>query len=99
MVVGVSPDGAETQRRFRDANALPFDLIPDTDKRIARLYDVRRRLGLGASRVTYVIDRAGLVRLAHHGEVSMGGHVRAVLTALRTLAAAGGERPTPRTLA
>lgn len=77
--MGVSPDPVETQVRFRDSLGLPFHFISDVDKTIIRKYDVRRRLGLGTSRVTYVIDKEGVIRGVHHNEISMGSHVQEVL--------------------
>ena len=88
IVVGISTDTVERHRRFRQMNDLPFPLIADPDKRITRLYDVRRRLGLGTSRVTYVVDRHGIIRGVIHRELDMAGHVRDVLALLRQLPAA-----------
>ena len=86
IVVGVSTDNADTLRRFRDAFVLPFDLVTDSSGKIRRLYDVRRRFGLGTSRVTYVIDKQGIIRGAFHNEVSMSRHID---NTLDTLAAIG----------
>ena len=85
-VVGVSTDSVESHRRFRELNDLPFPLVADPDKRITRLYDVRRRFGLGTSRITYVIDKGGAIRGAFHDEVIMTAHVRKVLACLQQLA-------------
>ena len=85
IVVGVSTDNADTLRRFRDAFDLPFDLVTDASGKIRRLYDVRRRFGLGTSRVTYVIDRQGIIRGAFHHEVSMAGHIRDTLDTLTVI--------------
>lgn len=82
VVLGISPDSSEKLNRFSEANHLPFDLLSDPEHRVARLYDVRRRFGLGLSRVTYVIDGARRVKGAFHREVRIGRHVADVLTAL-----------------
>ena len=82
IVIGISTDGVERVKRFGESVGTPFELGSDKAGKIRRLYDVRRRFGLGTSRVTYVIDRDGVIRDTFHNEIVMGGHV---LSALRTL--------------
>lgn len=87
MLAGVSTDTAERHRQFRAQNDLPFPLVADPTKQITKLYDVRRRFGLGTSRVTYVVDREGIIQDVFHDELDMAGHVREVLATLRRLQA------------
>ena len=82
VVIGISTDGVDRLRRFGDATGSPFGLASDKGGKIRRLYDVRRRFGLGTSRVTYVIDCDGVIRGAFHDEIRMASHVQ---NALRTL--------------
>lgn len=82
IVLGISTDGVDRLRRFGEACETPFGLGSDESGKIRRLYDVERHLGLGTSRVTYVISEYGLIRGAFHDEVVMASHVR---NALRTL--------------
>ena len=70
---------------FRTRFSLPFTLLSDPDKKISRLYDVARRFGLGVSRVTYLIDKDGVVRNAFHHEIRIGKHVEDVLKGLKAL--------------
>ena len=58
---------------------------------MTRLYDVRRRLNMGTSRITYVVDKAGVIRHVAHNEVSMGSHIHDALKTLEALAAEAGE--------
>ena len=67
---------------FGDHTGAPFELGSDASGEIRRLYDVRRRFGMGTSRVTYVIDTEGVIRGAFHDELRMRSHVQ---NALRTL--------------
>ena len=71
---------------FGDHTGTPFELGSDVSGEIRRLYDVRRRFGLGTSRVTYVIDAEGIIRGAFHDEIRMRSHVQ---NALRTLESIG----------
>jgi peroxiredoxin Q/BCP len=60
VVLGVSSDDAASHQRFAEEHALPFLLLPDTDRAIAKAYGVGSFLGMN-SRVTYVIDRQGAI--------------------------------------
>ena len=82
----------ESHRRFKEEHGLPFPLGADIDKRITMLYGVRRRWGFGIAptkRVTYVIDKAGLVRGVHHHEMEISRHFADVLEDLQRLSVQG----------
>ena len=77
--------------------SIPFTLLSDPDKKAVRLYDVARRMGLGVSRVTYLIDKTGVIRDVYHHEVRIGKHVDDVLEGLKALdREEGGDGFTPR---
>ena len=59
-VVGVSVDDADRQHRFAEDCSLPFPLVADPGKAIARLYGVLGAFGL-ARRVTFLLDADGRV--------------------------------------
>lgn len=54
-VIGVSTDSMPTQCKFAGAMRVPFQLIPDPDKRICKAWGVLRPLLRVARRVTFVI--------------------------------------------
>ncbi len=60
-VIGVSFDDIKTQEDFKTAHNLPFDLISDHDKKIAKLYNAVGTLGLYPKRITYIIDPDGKI--------------------------------------
>jgi peroxiredoxin Q/BCP len=88
-VVGVSRDDEASHARFAAHHGLPFLLLSDPTGEVHRLFGVSSRLGL-ADRVTYVIDRAGVVRHVFDSKVRMRAHVDRSLEVVRELAAAGG---------
>ena len=45
-VVGVSADGPSAQRRFKEKYRLPFTLLADEDRAVARAFGVRLILGM-----------------------------------------------------
>ena len=87
VVLGISGDDADTLKRFGQSCGVPFNLAADPGHAVARAYDTRRRFNLGTSRVTYVIDKQGVVRAAFHSEVSMDSHTVKALEALSALQA------------
>jgi peroxiredoxin Q/BCP len=82
VVVGVSSDSAATHARFAEKHRLPFPIVADTDRRLRKLFGVRNPLGVIPGRVTYVIDRAGIVRLAFSALFASDEHVRQALAAI-----------------
>src|SRR5215510_10879453 len=46
QVLGVSEDTAESQRKFREENKLPFTLIADSDGKVAEAFGVPITMGL-----------------------------------------------------
>lgn len=81
-VVGVSGDSVESHEQFAEHHELPFVLISDKGGAIRRLYGVKATLGIWPGRVTFVIDREGIVR---HVFASQTDAVRHVEEAMRTI--------------
>lgn len=84
-VIGVSSDTVESHRRFTASHNLPFVLVSDTDGELRRRYGVRKQLGVLPGRVTYVIDKDGVVRHVFASASDIGGHVNGALEVVRTL--------------
>ena len=89
-VVGVSSDSVKSHRRFIERHALPFRLLSDRDSAVRDLYGVERTLGVLPGRVTYVIDKAGVVRQVYSSQLLPTRHSREALSVLAALA----EQPT-----
>lgn len=68
VVIGVSPDDSGSHHKFQSKFHLPFQLIPDTDKKIMKKYGVwgeKQMFGnrfMGVHRRTFVIDEKGVIR-------------------------------------
>ncbi|MBS7255515.1 peroxiredoxin [Flavobacterium branchiicola] len=61
-VIGISSDSVKSHQKFANKYKLPFILLSDKDKRLRQLFGVRNNLfGLLPGRVTYIIDRNGVV--------------------------------------
>src|SRR5215475_783342 len=61
-VAGISPQGAQSHRGFREKHSLPFTLLSDPDKSVIAMYEVVGPLGLGVRRATYLIDPSRHIR-------------------------------------
>ncbi|MCX4243812.1 peroxiredoxin [Paraliomyxa miuraensis] len=85
VVVGVSPDGLDSHRRFAEHHRLPFSLLSDGDGELRRKYDVGRTLGLIPGRVTYVIDRKGVIQHVFDSQLRARKHVDEALEVVRRL--------------
>lgn len=93
-VVGVSVDPPDAQRRFSDECSLPFPLVADPERAIARQYGVLGFLGM-AKRVTFWIGSDGRIEEVIAGMLP-GPHVRGALERLtRSETGAGSTGPPP----
>jgi thioredoxin-dependent peroxiredoxin len=87
-VLGVSPQGADSHKRFAAKYDLNFPLLVDADTKVARAYGAYKDTGeefegtpLKIKRSTFVIDENGKVASAQYG-VRVKGHVDALREAL-----------------
>jgi peroxiredoxin Q/BCP len=83
-VIGISSDSVESHQQFTTAHRLPFLLLSDIDSLIRKLYGVPTALGL-PGRVTYIIDRQGIVRHIFFSQFSSEKHVTEALQILQSI--------------
>ncbi len=89
-VIGISSDSVRAHHRFATRHALPFLLLSDRDGAVRQRYGVEKTLGLLPGRVTFVIDKTGVVRHVFSSQLQVKRHSReaaAVAQALREEAA------------
>jgi peroxiredoxin Q/BCP len=84
QVIGISSDSVESHRRFAAKHDLSFPLLSDEGGNIRRLYGVPKTFGLIPGRVTYIIDKEGVVRHVFSSQLSVQRHVQEALAALRS---------------
>lgn len=84
-VIGISSDPVESHKRFARRHDLPFRVLSDVDGEVRRRYGVPKTLGVLPGRVSYVIDRTGIVRHRHKSMLRPRSHIRQTLKALRQL--------------
>ncbi len=86
VVIGVSSDSAESHRAFAAGHRLPFVLVADEDGSLRKAFGVPTTLGLLPGRVTYVIDKGGVVRHIFRSQFAADRHVSEALAVVRQLA-------------
>ncbi|SRR5258707_10714369 len=90
VVLGVSADDVASHQKFAEKYVLPFPLLADTDTSVSQAYGVYGeknmygRKFMGISRVTFLIDKEGVVRKVWP-KVKPDGHAEEVLEAVETL--------------
>ena len=85
VVIGVSGDSATRHQAFASNHRLPFVLVSDKDGKARRAFGVPKSMGLLPGRVTYVIDREGIVRHLFISQFAADRHVQEALDAIREL--------------
>jgi thioredoxin-dependent peroxiredoxin len=73
-VAGVSPQSPQSHAAFAAKYALPFTLLCDPDKVLARAYKVVGPLGFGVRRASFLISPAGMIEDAVLADLRIGRH-------------------------
>lgn len=89
QVVGISPQDADSHRRFRDQHELPFILLSDPDKTVIRMYDVDGPFGVGVRRATFLINQDRTIKDAILADVLVGRHEEFIRKAVNLRETAG----------
>ncbi len=74
-VIGISADDEASHKSFAANHKLPFILLSDKDHKIARIYGINKSLGIIPGRVTFVIDKAGVIRMTYSSQINFQKHV------------------------
>jgi peroxiredoxin Q/BCP len=84
-VIGISSDSVESHRNFAAKYNLPFTLLSDEGGKVRELYGVPNSFGLFPGRVTYVMNKEGVVRHIFSSQLGAKQHVEEALKALRSV--------------
>jgi peroxiredoxin Q/BCP len=83
VVIGISGNSLPSHRQFAEAHALPFALLSDADGSLRALYGVTNWLRLIPQRVTFVIDKRGIIQMVFSSLWQGPIHSRRALGMLR----------------
>jgi peroxiredoxin Q/BCP len=88
-VVGISDDSVESHQKFATHHGLPFLLLSDVGGAVRKAYGVpRAALGLIPGRMTFVVDRQGVVRHSFNALLAATKHVKEAVGVVEKLAQA-----------
>ena len=74
-VLGVSGQSVESHKSFASHYGLPFLLLSDVGNKVRELYGVQATMGIIPGRVTFIIDKAGVVRHVFVSQTQAQRHV------------------------
>lgn len=86
-VIGVSSDTEESHQQFASKHKLPFVLLSDKKGALRKQYGVPAALGILPGRVTYVLDKQGVVRHIFNDMLNAQKHIAEALQVVQTIAA------------
>ena len=87
-IVGISPDSEESHDKFRAKMGMPYPLVADTTKEVAKEYGVfgkKNFMGrefMGVMRTTFLIDKSGKV-IKVFDRVKPAGHSKEVFESFK----------------
>ena len=84
-VFGISSDSVESHKKFEVEHELPFRLLSDKDNKVREMFGA---FGIGHSvgRVTYVIDKKGVIRMVFSSQIQPKKHVEQSIAKVREMA-------------
>ncbi len=89
MILGISADTPERQKKFEQKYDLPYTLLSDADKKMANAFGVMKEKNMygkkvmGIERTTFIIGPDGKIFQVFH-KVKAEGHAEEVLAALKS---------------
>ena len=84
-VIGVSAQSVESHKSFATHHGLPFILLSDEKNEVRKLYGAASTMGIIPGRVTYIIDKKGMVRHVFSSQFQPTKHIEEALKVLKEL--------------
>lgn len=84
-VIGVSSDSTSDHIKFAGKYSLPFVLLSDPGGKVRELYGIQRTFFMIPGRVTFVIDKYGVIRHIFSSQFQASRHIDEALEVLRKL--------------
>lgn len=84
-VVGISSGTIDSHNKFATKNNLPFILLSDEKGKVGNLYGVPTTFGMIPGRITYLIDKKGIVRNIFSSQFHAKKHIDESLKILQNM--------------
>jgi peroxiredoxin Q/BCP len=85
-VIGISSDSEDSHESFAKTHRLPFILLSDRDGSVRKAYGVKSTLGIVPGRVTFIIDKNGIIRHMFSSQARPEAHIAEALRIVKLLA-------------
>lgn len=86
LVIGISGQTVKSHKKFADKHRLSYTLLSDEGNKIRNLFGVPANLwGIIPGRVTYVVDKSGIVKYTFNSQSEVTKHVDEAIRVLKTL--------------
>lgn len=85
LVFGVSRDPVESHLSFVKNSQLPYVLLADEDARLHKALQIGKNLFGGANRVSFFVDKDGVIRAVFEDNLRFGAHAEKMLEAAKAL--------------
>ncbi|WP_456423544.1 peroxiredoxin [Lutibacter sp.] len=84
-VIGISADNVASHKKFKEKYNLPFILLADINNKVRKLFGVPKSMIFLPGRVTYVIDKKGIVQYIFNSQFKAEKHIENALKKLREI--------------
>jgi thioredoxin-dependent peroxiredoxin len=84
-VIGISADSSQSHQQFAARFQLPFVLLSDREGAVRGRYGIAKTLGVFPGRITYLIDRQGVIRHIFSSQFLPTKHAPEALAVLKRL--------------
>lgn len=84
-VIGVSSDSPDSHKKFAEKHRLPFTLLADQKGELRKAFGVPSTFGVMPGRVTYVIDKDGVVKYIFNSQLEGEKHMTEALRVVKDL--------------
>jgi peroxiredoxin Q/BCP len=83
IVIGISSDNVLSHKKFEEKYNLPFTLLADINNKVRKLFRVPKSMIFLPGRVTYVIDKNGIVQYIFNSQFGAEKHIENSLNKLK----------------
>jgi thioredoxin-dependent peroxiredoxin len=84
-VIGISMQNEDSHKGFITKHGLQFQLLVDENGKTAEAYGIGKLLGLLPGRVTFVIDKAGIIKNIFSSQIDMNKHVTEAIKIIKEI--------------
>jgi peroxiredoxin Q/BCP len=85
-IIGISSDDVDSHKKFTEKYRLPYTLLSDGNNEVRKLFGVPSNLlGLIPGRVTYVVNKQGMVVYIFNSQMDAEKHIEESIKALKNM--------------